>query len=270
MSALATQAAAGRRTGLPGAVQLRIFLRSLGLQAGWNFERMQNLGFLWAVSPWLERVWTEPQELRRAQQRHLEFFNTTPQMAGFALGAVCAMEEDLAGLKGAEREKAEQRLVQVKRLLGSALAALGDALFWGTMRPFCAALALAILVAAVEAGARAPWAWAVGVYLAVYNGLSLWIRWKGIGLGYSWGDAFPAELQRLAPQRLARGLKTVGLGLAAFAAIAFLSRSSRVALGAGFFGFFLCLKLLRLPNRTIYAGLIAGALVWHGARALLG
>ena len=269
MKAESRETAAGR-AGLDRGLQLRIFARSLALQAAWNFEGMQNLGFYFAMAPWLDRVWPEPGDRRRAGLRHLGFFNTTPQMAGLALGVVGALEEELSGAPEAQRPKLEERIVQVKRLLGSALAALGDALFWGTLRPFCAALALAALVAAVETGSRAPWAWLVGSYLAAFNAAALAARWKGIELGHAWGERFPSEIQALPLKPLSRALKIVGLALASFAALAFLLRSGSQAAGIGMFGLFMCLKLARLPNRWIYAGLLAGAAAWRAARGALG
>ena len=72
-----------------------VIMRSFLLQGCWNFERMQNLGFCYALMPALSKIYGKGEELRKALQRHLEFFNTHPFMAAPILGAVVRMEEDL-------------------------------------------------------------------------------------------------------------------------------------------------------------------------------
>jgi hypothetical protein len=57
-------------------VKLRVFLRSLLLQASWNPKGMQNLGLVYALYPALEVLYPEPAKRREAVQRHLTFFNT--------------------------------------------------------------------------------------------------------------------------------------------------------------------------------------------------
>ena len=66
------------------------------MQAGWNFERNQNVGFAFALLPALRRIYGATGGFRAALLRHLEIFNTQPHMAGFILGNVAKMEEGLA------------------------------------------------------------------------------------------------------------------------------------------------------------------------------
>ncbi|MBI2361899.1 MAG: PTS system mannose/fructose/sorbose family transporter subunit IID, partial [Elusimicrobia bacterium] len=91
---MAVTAAPPRLRVLPDREFSAIMRRGLLLQAGWNFEGMQNLGFLYAIEPGLARIHHDPEERRRAMMRHLGFFNTQPYMAGFAVGACMALEED--------------------------------------------------------------------------------------------------------------------------------------------------------------------------------
>lgn len=65
-----------------------------GLQISWNYERMQALGFCWAMEPILRRVYPRKEEYVEGLQRHLTFFNTSPIIgAPLILGSAVAMEE---------------------------------------------------------------------------------------------------------------------------------------------------------------------------------
>ncbi|MDD5655735.1 MAG: PTS system mannose/fructose/sorbose family transporter subunit IID, partial [Elusimicrobia bacterium] len=142
-------------------MQMRLFARSLLLQACWNFERMQSLGFALCVEPWLERCYGAQDEARReARLRHQEFFNTQPYMAPLVLGMVCALEEDIAAADAVARPGKVARLRTLKTAAAAALAGLGDALFWGSLRPFCAILALSGALVMLHFGAAAAALWA--------------------------------------------------------------------------------------------------------------
>jgi mannose/fructose/N-acetylgalactosamine-specific phosphotransferase system component IID len=65
-----------------------------GLQISWNYERMQALGFAWAIEPVLRRIYPDKEEYVEGLQRHLTFFNTSPIIgAPLILGSSVAMEE---------------------------------------------------------------------------------------------------------------------------------------------------------------------------------
>ena len=75
--------------------------------------------------------------------RRLELFNTQPYMASFALGFALRLEDEIAAAGPRERVDLERNLGAMKKSLASALAALGDPLFWGALRP--TALIVAVL-----------------------------------------------------------------------------------------------------------------------------
>ena len=54
-----------RHSPAPLGVQLRVFLRSLFLQACWNPQGMQNLGLAYALYPALERLYPDPEQRQR-------------------------------------------------------------------------------------------------------------------------------------------------------------------------------------------------------------
>lgn len=201
-----------------------VFWRSMLLQAGWNFEGMQNLGFLFAIEPGLRRVYGDGERRRRALLRHLGFFNSQPHMTGFALGACLALEEDAARApdEGAHAAAVE-RLARLKRALGSALAALGDPFFWGTLKPATAAFTLLAWTGLWTIGFPAPFFWGTLAGLVLFNAPALWARWAGLRLGHELGEDLPAGLKRLGWREKARVVRAAGLAGAAVLALAALA-----------------------------------------------
>ncbi|HEY7727075.1 MAG TPA: PTS system mannose/fructose/sorbose family transporter subunit IID, partial [Candidatus Eisenbacteria bacterium] len=119
--------------------------RAVYLQALFTHQRMQGPGFAFSILPALQRLFG-PRERSEALRRHLGYFNTHPVLAGAVLGTVARLEERRA--RG--ETVTEERIEAVKRGLASPLAALGDPLFWVTLRP------LSGLLGVLAAGAVPP------------------------------------------------------------------------------------------------------------------
>lgn len=183
-------------------LQKRMFLRSLVVQASWNFEKLQNLGFFLLVFPALEEKHGESAKLRESLEGHLDFFNTHPYFAGLVAGAVVCEE-------GGDLDRG--RFVEdLKRSLMSTMASIGDGFFWAALKP------LAILAAIVPALFGA-W-WSPLVLLTVYNVPHLGLRWWGIGAGLKEGCKVIESVQRLPLARLAPFLSLLAAALAGLAA----------------------------------------------------
>ncbi len=159
-----TPSAPGKPRPAPGRPSrftlFRVFFRSFFLQAGWNPEGMQNLGFCYAITPALTAIYTHEPARRRALERHLEFFNCHPYLAAGILGAAIHQEERVA-----RGELPPEAPSQLKRALGPPFAALGDGFYWLALRPACALVA-ALTVPALGLGS-------IGVFLVLYNALHL-------------------------------------------------------------------------------------------------
>src|SRR3954463_12216823 len=119
---------------------IRVFARSLFLQASWNPQGMQNLGLAYALFPALKDLYPDPERQMAAVRRHLAFFNTQPYMAAAILGGAIHHESRIA-----RGEEGPEQVVAFKAALMGPLAALGDGFFWLSLRPalgaLCAALA---------------------------------------------------------------------------------------------------------------------------------
>jgi mannose PTS system EIID component len=168
---------------LPKAVIAQVLLRSLLLQASWNFERLQSLGFLFTLSPALRWLY-QGDDLQASYARHLEYFNTHPFLAAPVLGAVLHLEERLA--KGDETAMGVQ---EFKRMIMAPYAAMGDAFFWGGIRPLAAGVALFF--------AAKGSLWAPVVFLLLFNVPHLWFRISGVLRGYGSGTAVVETVQRV-------------------------------------------------------------------------
>lgn len=236
------------------------------LQAGWDYRLMQGAGFSWALKPALgaERA-----------KRHLEYFNTHPYAAPAIAGMVCKLEEEVVAAPEAERAALIERLHGLKRACASAFAALGDALFWGALRPGCAALALVAeqLTEAVAGAAALGPIEALGIallYLAAFNRIALATRRKGLALGLESGAALVAKVQEMRVQDEIRQLRGLGMGLAA-AGVALMAWNSgpgqRLAALAATAAFWAALRWLpRASTTRLYAASALAALAgaWAG------
>jgi mannose/fructose/N-acetylgalactosamine-specific phosphotransferase system component IID len=66
----------------------------MSFEVSWNYERMQALGFAYAMEPVLRRLHPDKANYAAALQRHLVFFNTSPVVgAPLIVGSAISMEE---------------------------------------------------------------------------------------------------------------------------------------------------------------------------------
>lgn len=160
----------------------KTFFRSYLLQASWNFERLQNLGFLFIMLPGLRAIYGAriPQEVLA---RHKEYFNTHPYFAPMIAGATLRLEMDLAA-----GEEVEVEIASFKKMVMAPFAAIGDSLFWGGIRPLASITALFL--------ASQGSLWAPVVFLVLYNLPHLACRGGGLLLGYLGGMRAIESIQR--------------------------------------------------------------------------
>ena len=188
-------------TRLKGSDLRQVALRTPLLQATWNYERQQGLGWAWCLKPVLDRLYPDAEQRRARLAEHTAYFNTQPTLASLVLGVVAGLEERRADGEGPDAGGVSR----VKGVLGSALAALGDRLFWSTLRPFAACLGVLFAL-------RGSWLGAV-VFLACYNVLHLGLRWRGVAWGYREGPDVLGEPLRRRLESTVRRLSLIGSGL---------------------------------------------------------
>lgn len=167
-------------------VLANIGLRLNLLQATWNFERQQGLGWAFAIAPALRVLIPDRAERCARLADETAYFNTQPTLASLAAGAVVALAERRATGYGPD----DATLARVKAVLGSSLAALGDRLFWFTLRPLAAVTGVLLVLSRPESPAGAIVLW------AMYAGVHLFVRFAGVGWGYAAGPAVMGEALR--------------------------------------------------------------------------
>ena len=159
-----------------------VCLRSTFLQGSWNYERMQNGGWCYAMIPAIKRLYTTKEEQSAALKRHLEFFNTQPYVAAPILGVTLALEEDRAN--GAPVEDAAIQGVKVGMM--GPLAGVGDPVFWFTARPILAALGASFALTGSILGPI--------IFFVFWNILRMAFLWYTQEFGYNVGTAITKNL----------------------------------------------------------------------------
>jgi len=216
----------------------RLFWRSFCLQAVWNFERMQNLGFLYILAPVLNRLYPEKEKRIQSYKRHLEFFNTHPYFANALVGIVARLEEEMA--KGGE-VKPEQ-ITTVKMSMGGAFGGIGDSLFWGAWRPFTALVACVIVIIYLR---KWEGAWLAPLFfLSLYNFLHFHTRIKGVMEGYERKTKMVRLLKKMHYSRTIRTSHLIGLGLVLLTVIIIFFRDWKAMERLYFLAFFLSIVFL--------------------------
>lgn len=157
-------------TRLKWTTLFQVCCRSLLLQASWNFERLQNLGFLYLILPGLRSIHGTPLPLE-VWQRHAGYFNTHPYLTPLVAGACLRLEKRMrAG------DAIPVDIVTFKSMVIAPFAAMGDALFWGGIRPLAAVISLFF--------ASQGSLWAPVVFLVLFNLPHVTFRITGLVLGY--------------------------------------------------------------------------------------
>ncbi len=178
----------------------KVFLRSNLLQGSWNFERMQALGFCYAMVPIINKLYHDnKKEKKKATQRHLEFFNTHPYMVAPILGVIIAMEEKKANGSNID----ESAINSLKIGLMGPLAGIGDPIFWGTLRPILAALGSSL---ALDGNIIGPI-----IFFLSFNTIRISTLYYGIHYGYRKGLNIVKTLNKNLLQKLTEGSSILGL-----------------------------------------------------------
>ncbi len=202
-------------------LRLRVFLRTLVLQASWNSQRMQNLGLLSALLPFRR---TQPYDLTEDRlfcRRYYEFFNTNPYFANYLIGGLIRLEDEKA--KGAQLPPG--MMATYRDSLGRTFASLGDQLFWLGLRP---ALIMAICLMGLHG-------WMIGILtvVSVFAFGQLWLRWWALGRGFTLGLDIVQLLSSAHWHKAIAWMGRAAMFITGLVAGFFLARVSSVDLVAG-------------------------------------
>jgi mannose/fructose/N-acetylgalactosamine-specific phosphotransferase system component IID len=176
--------------------------RSFFLETLWNYEKMQNVGFVFCIFPALKRLYPDGKELGSAVERQLSLVNTNPVMGPLLVGITARLENDQAS---------SDVIIYRKRAM-AALAAYGDHVFWGHIKPLAAVcgIVLSLLFLGSMVGSAA--------LLVIYNVPNLLVRGLGFSKGWSKGVQTFQLLKASRVDFLVSGLRiavALALGVAA-------------------------------------------------------
>ncbi|MBP3876196.1 MAG: PTS mannose/fructose/sorbose transporter family subunit IID [Lachnospiraceae bacterium] len=190
---------AEKKVALTKQDRIAVCWRSTFLQGSWNYERMQNGGFCYAMIPAIKRLYTTKEEQAAALKRHLEFFNTQPYVGAPILGVTLALEEDRAN--GAPVDDAAIQGVKVGMM--GPLAGVGDPIFWFTVRPILGALAASFAMSGNILGPI--------LFFVLWNVIRYAFLWYTQEFGYKAGTAITKDLSGGLLQKVTQGASILGM-----------------------------------------------------------
>ena len=173
--------------------------RSTFLQGSWNYERMQNGGFVFAMIPAIKKLYSTKEEQSAALKRHLEFFNTHPYVASPVIGVTLALEEDRAN--GTEVDNAAIQGVKVGMM--GPLAGVGDPVFWFTVRPILGALGASLAMSGNILGPI--------LFFVLWNVIRWAFMWYTQEFGYKVGTKITEDLSGGLLQKITKGTSILGM-----------------------------------------------------------
>lgn len=164
----------------------KVFFRSIPNENSYNAERMLNVGYCYAMIPALRKIYKDDEdEFRKSLVRHLEFYNTTPQIVTLPLGISVAMEEKRAK----EQETFDtESITNVKTALMGPLAGIGDSIYWGALKILATGIGTSL---ALQGNILGPI-----MFLLIYNVPHFVIRYILTFIGYDFGINFLDKVEK--------------------------------------------------------------------------
>ena len=169
------------------------WLRTLLLQASWNYERLVGVGLAFSSEPLLRDLpgGREGERYRAALGRAAQHFNGHPYLIGLAVGALARTEHDAIPI---------EKMQRLRTALAGPLGSVGDKLIWAGLLPVCSAIALVLAVWVSPAAA-------VLSFLVLYNLVHFALRFWGLSAGWNSGLRVA---QRLGAPAIKWGLRIAG------------------------------------------------------------
>ena len=169
------------------------------LQGSWNYERMQNGGWCYAMIPAIKKLYSSKEEQSAALKRHLEFYNTHPYVSAPVIGVTLALEEERAN--GAPVE--DQAIQGVKVGMMGPLAGVGDPVFWFTVRPILGALGASMAMGGNILGPI--------LFFVLWNVIRMAFLWYTQEFGYSVGTTIAKDLSGGLLGKITEGASILGM-----------------------------------------------------------
>ena len=179
--------------------RLSVAWRSQFLQGSWNYERMQNVGWAYAMIPAIKKLYKSKEDRASALKRHLEFFNTHPYVASPIIGVTLALEEERAN--GAPIDDTAIKGVKVGMM--GPLAGIGYPVFLFTVRPILGALGASLAMSGNILGPI--------LLFVLWNVIRMAFLWYTQEFGYKAGSAITQDLSGGLLKDITKGASILGM-----------------------------------------------------------
>ena len=199
-----------------------LFWNSFLLEASYNYERQQALGFCVGMWPAIKRFYKTKDEQAKALVRHMAIYNTTPHVSSAIAGVAAAMEREASLNQNFDTNT----INSVKVGLMGPLAGIGDSFFWGTIRIIAAGIGISL---AQQGSPIAPL-----VFLLLFNIPHILVRYFGCKFGYAFGTNLLSNLNSNGIiQTISKGATIVGLMVIGAMSASMVSMSSSIIFKIG-------------------------------------
>ncbi len=173
------------------------------IQATQNFERMMGLAFCHVLEPILKKLYKNDfAEYKKSLQRHMQFFNTEPQLGALIPGITIAMEE----ARAMGEDVSEELIVNTKNALMGPFAGIGDSMLIGTYSPILLSIAMSMCIS--DGNPVGP-LFFCAVWLTSVVGLQWYLFHKGYDMGIGAANMFFTN--RSLADKITTGLTMMGL-----------------------------------------------------------
>lgn len=176
-----------------------VALRSTLLMGSWNYERMENGGFCYAMIPAIKKLYKDKDDRKAALKRHMEFFNTHPYVAAPILGVTLALEQEKAN--GVQVDDTAIQGVKVGMM--GPLAGVGDPVFWFTIRPMLGALGASLAMGGSILGPV--------LFFVLWNVIRWAFLWYTQEFGYKAGSKISEDISGGLLQKVTKTASILGM-----------------------------------------------------------
>lgn len=184
-----------------------IFLRTFFLQALWNFERLQNIGFLYILYPVFKSLYKDKEQRKQALLRHIGFFNTNPYMINIIIAMVINAETNIACGKEQNIKKPEI----IKSVMAGPVAAIGDSFFWGTWRPFVSFVSILMIILSMNMFSVSLLWIAPIIFILLYNVVHLAFRYWSLVISFRLNEKLIRLISKLEIKFIGDIFRIIGL-----------------------------------------------------------
>ncbi|MEA4875149.1 MAG: PTS system mannose/fructose/sorbose family transporter subunit IID [Anaerorhabdus sp.] len=193
----------------------KVAFRTMLINASFNFERMQAIGFTYAISPIVNKVHTNPEDKAMSLKNHLNFINCHTYVISLILGITAAMEE---------KKESPELIQNLKVSLMGPLAGLGDSLIWFTIMPILAGIGVSF---AMDGNVFGPI-----FFVLTFNIVENLVRFGFVHYGYKLGVGIIDKIKDISV-KVIRSASILGMTVIGALIASYVSLSTSMTITAG-------------------------------------